>query len=73
MEIKTIVIRLDNAETFDKEVNNALADGWELLRRDVLQPLAQSDERYTYIMLYAELVRFPIAEEVTAESTQEGA
>ena len=62
MEIKTIVIRLDNAGEFDERVNAALKEGWQLVKREVLQPAAQSPERYTYIMLYAELVKLPETE-----------
>lgn len=54
-QIKTIKNRLDNAEDFDLKVNMAIADGWELKKRKVLKPAAQSEEKYTYIMLYAEL------------------
>ena len=32
-QIKTIIDK--NPEAFDKEVNDALADGWKLTRRDV--------------------------------------
>lgn len=54
LEIKTIKNRLDNAESFDKEVNAALAEGWELIRRDIIIP--QTTDKYT--MLYAELERY---------------
>lgn len=56
-QIKTIKNRLDNAESFDKEVNAALAEGWQLTKREVLQPKAQSESMQTYTMLYAELER----------------
>lgn len=56
MEIKTIVIRLDNASTFDTEVNAALAAGWRLMRRDVVLPRQPNSEtRFFHPMLYAEL------------------
>ena len=54
-QIKTIRSRLDNAKDFDLEVNMAIADGWELKKRRILRPVAQSEERYTYTILYAEL------------------
>ena len=53
LEIKTVINRLDNATDFDDEVNKALAEGWELVRRDVLQ----SHTENKYSMLYAELER----------------
>ena len=62
LQIKTIKSRLDNAGSFDNEVNEALADGWTLKRRRVLQPLAQSGT-YTYIMLYAEFEKEIITED----------
>jgi hypothetical protein len=55
LQIKTIKNRLDNAEDFDKKVNEALAEGWRLTRRTVLQPRAQSEIMSFHIMLYAEL------------------
>jgi hypothetical protein len=61
LQIKTIKNRLDNVESFDKEVNEALRDGWRLTRREVLQPAAQAIE-YTYIMLYAELEKEIVTE-----------
>lgn len=61
LQIKTIKNRLDNEEAFDQAVNEALQDGWRLTRREVLQPMAQSEE-YTYTMLYAELAKVVITE-----------
>lgn len=57
MEIKTITYRLNCVEGFDHEVNKAIADGWTLVKREVLQPPAQPNEGKTYfhVMLYAEL------------------
>ena len=54
-QIKTIRSRLDNAEDFDFKVNMAIADGWELKKRRILRPVAQSIDRYTCTILYAEL------------------
>lgn len=56
-QIKTIKNRLDNAASFDKEVNAALSEGWQLTKRKVLQPKAQSESLQSYTMLYAELER----------------
>ena len=56
-QIKTIKNRLDSANTFDLEVNAAIAEGWRLTKREVLQPKAQSESMCTHIMLYAELER----------------
>jgi hypothetical protein len=61
-QIKTIKNRLDNAASFDKEVNAALAEGWQLTKREVLQPKAQSESLQAYTMLYAELEREEITE-----------
>lgn len=57
MEIKTITDRLDNANSFDKKVNAALADGWRVVKREVLQPPSQPSTGGVYfnMMLYAEL------------------
>lgn len=56
-QILTVRNRLDNPEEFDKEVNNAIKEGWELKKRDVLQPFAQATDTYLHTMLYAELER----------------
>ncbi len=56
-QIKTIRDRLNNCENFDRLVNEALANGWRLTRREILIPAAQVSGQYTYIMLYAELER----------------
>lgn len=61
-QIKTIKNRLDNAAEFDKAVNFALAEGWTLTKREVLQPKAQSESLQSYTMLYAELEREIITE-----------
>lgn len=58
MEIKTIRDRLDDAWRFDRDVNAALADGWRLVRRDVILPVQPNTGRtYFHTMLYAELVK----------------
>jgi uncharacterized paraquat-inducible protein A len=57
-QIKTIRARLDNAEIFDEKVNAAIAEGWELKRRDFIP--SRSENSFT--MLYAELERETITE-----------
>lgn len=59
IEIKTILQQLRNYGDFDKVVNTALAEGWELVRRDVI---TQSSDSYEP-MLYAELERVIETEE----------
>lgn len=56
-QIKTIRYKFYHSEEFDSDVNKALADGWTLTKRLVLQPTAQphSDSTYFNNMLYAEL------------------
>ena len=53
-KIKTLRYQLDYAEEFDKIVNEALADGWYLVRRYTLP----SYHNGTNIMLIAELQRY---------------
>lgn len=60
LKIKTILIPTKYASQFDEEVNNFLADGWELVRRDVLPPYVCSQDNRVDMwqqMLYAELER----------------
>ena len=57
MKIKTIRWRLDAAEQFDEEVNAALAEGWHLTKREVLDGRQLSTDAYLHRMLYAELVK----------------
>jgi hypothetical protein len=61
-QIKTIKNRLDNNVAFDEEVNNAIAEGWQLTKREVLVPMAQSNSLQMYVTLYAELEREIITE-----------
>lgn len=53
-KIKTIKKRLDYHDSFDAEVNEALADGWYLVRRYTLP----SYNVNTAVMLIAELQRY---------------
>lgn len=64
MKIKTIVRQLGDAANFDKDVNAALADGWVLTKRDVLQLQSQPNDgcHYLHTMLYAELEKRDEAE-----------
>lgn len=57
LQIKTIKYMFDDSGAFDQAVNQAIADGWELVERRVLQPLSQPNNgsTYTCTMLYAEL------------------
>lgn len=59
MKIKTIVYQLDYSVEFDSAVNAALAEGWQLTRRDVLLMKSQPNDGATVVhnMLYAELAK----------------
>ena len=57
MKIKTIRWHLDAAPNFDKEVNDALNEGWRLTKREVLDGCQLGQDIYQHRMLYAELVR----------------
>lgn len=52
-QIKTIHHRIDDSARFDKEINDALAEGWQLTRREFVPG---------YVILYAELEREVITE-----------
>lgn len=55
MKIKTIIRNFDWIEEFDQLVNEALAEGWRLVKREVLPSgVSQISNRR---LLYAELVR----------------
>ena len=57
MEIKTIYKQMDLRREFDEEVNAALAAGWTLVRRDVLDGRPLPDNVFMHRGLYAELVK----------------
>jgi hypothetical protein len=61
-QIKTIAHRMDNADLFDEAVNAALAEGWQLTKREVINPMAQSEKLLAYVTIYAELEREVITE-----------
>lgn len=63
LQIKTIAKRIDDAKEFDAEVNAAIAEGWVLVKREVLQPLAHPTNGISRRMLYAELGRETITED----------
>ena len=56
IEIKTIATKIENYNTFDEQVNEALAEGWELVRREVVPPY-EGPTRWWDRCLYAELER----------------
>lgn len=60
IEIKTIAAKLENLNNFDEQVNEALAEGWELVRREVLPPRQVATAP---TLLYAELERVIETEE----------
>lgn len=60
-QIKTVTVRIDAAEQFDKFVNEALAEGWTLIKREVLPPF-DGMHQFVYRTLYAELEKDTITE-----------
>ena len=54
MKIKTISRNFDHVSEFDTEVNKALEEGWELVKRAVIQA---TTEKYPRRLLYAELIQ----------------
>lgn len=50
-QIKTVIYNIDYARDFDEAVNEALADGWTLIHREMRTP--RIPDRKT--LLYAEL------------------
>lgn len=56
MKIKTIRRRLDNAAEFDEDLNKALANGYQLVRRDIIPGFRLDGGGHLHNMLYAELV-----------------
>ena len=64
--IEIMTLTLNTAYDFDRAVNSALADGWDLVRRECF--ITGSDRATTF---YAELERFvdePVIEDPTADS-----
>lgn len=60
-QIKTIIKRATEPEAFDNEVNAALAEGYFLVRRCVVQAVQGITTEY-HRCLYAELVRTVFSE-----------
>ena len=56
LEIKTILEDFNHVEDFDSRVNEAIKDGWELVRREVI-PGWEGDTVIAFRKLYAELER----------------
>lgn len=54
MKIKTIVTRLNDSNSFDRFVNDALLEGWTLKKRY----LSTCHSENTYRMLIGELVKY---------------
>lgn len=57
-QIKTIKSRIDYDKDFDEKVNAAIAEGWELKRRELIPSYTTN----SYTILYAELEREVITE-----------
>lgn len=56
MKIKTIYKQLVHAEEFDRLVNEAIEQGWSLIKREMLPGGPLTPDDYRPCMLYAELV-----------------
>lgn len=56
MRIKTVKYRLDDAEIFDEEVNGALAEGYQLVRQNLVRGFRLDGGNFVHNMLFAELV-----------------
>ncbi|MBR2963493.1 MAG: hypothetical protein IKC53_04740 [Lentisphaeria bacterium] len=69
--IKTVVWPASRAVFFDSEVNDCIADGWQLKKRELVKMPGEPSEAFNFAespMLYAELEKEtpPFPEEVTA-------
>jgi len=68
-QIKTILMPYERLGQYDKEVNQLLAEGWILRKREIQRLSGEISEAFsvpTVYMLYAELERFVMPfEEVT--------
>lgn len=59
MKIRTIMLPLhdqQHCDTFDAAVNESLAEGWRLTKREVLPGGPQTTHHFMHRVLYAELV-----------------
>lgn len=70
MKIKTIVTNTDNVETFDAQVNELLAEGWILGKREVLPGMNYNANNWARRALYAELVLLEEADKLPAEPAE---
>ena len=57
MQIKTITNRIDNNKSFDIDVNEALSEGWVLVKRYILEGKQLSNSTYSHNMLIAEMIK----------------
>ena len=55
MQIKTVVCRLTESDTFDAAVNELLQEGWKLERRYVVRGSRLANDKYHLNVLVAEL------------------
>lgn len=60
-QIKTVLMEYGRINEFDKAVNELLADGWELRKREIQKVSGEISESFSVpavYVLYAELERF---------------
>lgn len=63
MKIKTIARNFDHVNEFDRKVNEALAEGWHLVKREVIPGVSDNSENGRRL-LYAELAQLDPVPEV---------
>ena len=68
-QIKTVICEISRSDSFDKEVNRLLSDGWFLRKREIKSINGEISEAFsaaTICVLYAELERLVMPfEEIT--------
>lgn len=68
-QVKTVICEISHSESFDKEVNRLLSEGWTLRKREIQKINGDISEAFnaaTICVLYAELERFVMPfEEIT--------
>lgn len=60
-QIKTVLMEYGRLNEFDKAVNELLADGWEIRKREIQKVSGEISEAFSVpavYVLYAELERF---------------
>ncbi len=57
MKIRTVIMNTDNTMKFDDCVNDLIADGWVLTRRDILPGMQYNATNWARRAHYAELVQ----------------